>query len=51
MMTNVFPSRWRAVLAESVVPLLLEAEQKLAKGEDLTPPKAVKMDLTLKHLE
>lgn len=41
---NVFPSRLRAILAESILLLLFETEQKVAKGKDLTPSKAVKMD-------
>lgn len=31
--------------AESILLLLLEAEPELAKGKDLTPPEAGKLDL------
>ena len=44
MIVNAFPSRLRAILAEGVILLILEAEPELAKGKDLTPPKAGKMD-------
>lgn len=41
---NAFPGRLRAILSESILLLLLEAEPELAKGKDLTPPKAGKID-------
>lgn len=44
MTVNAFPSRLRAILAESILLLCLEAEPALAKGKGLTPSKGGKMD-------